>query len=507
MEKISLYVLIIWFTCLLPGGCIDDETSGFKTDGSPITITVEDSVFYLDFGIPLIIDPNVSQVIPDLPLKYEWRCIATDGNSGSDSLRFIGTEKVLNYNFPRAGIFQVRLRIENQYGSSFKYFTANIQAPFEQGIVILSNDEQDNSRLSFLRLKEEGELLEAQASDFNTNAFLQANPDVSLRGARDVIFTRKGELGGGVRYYVLAISSESEQKIYLINGRYFLIENLLDVKSYLPNAYPTILCGNGDDSNNEIMFGINDGNGNSGNYGFASIRNFFIREGNVPGAYDKIVLGQRKVYDRGYTSYMGIFIDNTHEITYVIREGTSRYSSGERFVGKQVVNTVFVNQEGAIVFVATAKNDPQQISIHRTGVQASWESDQIKFDADPYEYADTVEPSLTTDSKMVANVKYDYVFYSQGNKLYRWVYMALEPKLPSEPELVLDDPDDEITCMEMSSDQEHLWMCVYNKNATTALKGKLLVVNPVTMQIEKTIEGISDRALKVMWKPITFHGD
>ena len=324
MEKIGLCTLIIWFAWLLPSSCIDDKTSGFKTDGSPITIAVEDSVFYLDFGTTLVIDPDISQKMSNLPLKYEWRCIATDGDSGSDSLRFISTEEVLNYNFPRAGVFQVRLRVENQYGSSFQYFTANVRALFEQGIVILSNDEQDNSRLSFLRLKEENEVLEAKPSDFNTNAFRQANPDVVLRGARDMIFTRKGELGGGVRYYVLAISSESVQKIYLMNGRYFLIENLLDVSLYLPDAYPTILCGNGDDSNNEIMFGINDKNGNPGNYGFASIRSFFIYEGNIPGMYDKIVLGQRKVFDRGYTSYIGCFIDNAHETVYIIREGYTR---------------------------------------------------------------------------------------------------------------------------------------------------------------------------------------
>lgn len=508
MEKIGLCTLIIWFAWLLPSSCIDDKTSGFKTDGSPITIAVEDSVFYLDFGTTLVIDPDISQKMSNLPLKYEWRCIATDGDSGSDSLRFISTEEVLNYNFPRAGVFQVRLRVENQYGSSFQYFTANVRAPFEQGIVILSNDEQDNSRLSFLRLKEENEVLEAKPSDFNTNAFRQANPDVVLRGARDMIFTRKGELGGGVRYYVLAISSESVQKIYLMNGRYFLIENLLDVSLYLPDAYPTILCGNGDDSNNEIMFGINDKNGNPGNYGFASIRSFFIYEGNIPGMYDKIVLGQRKVFDRGYTSYIGCFIDNSHETVYIIREGYTRYSCGDRFVGKQIMNTVFIDYDGSMMFVATEKDDLRQVSIHRTGVQASWENDKVKFETDPYTYSvDEGDFSLTADSKMVANLKYNYVFYNRGNELYRWVHLAQDPKLPSEPDLILEDPDDEITCMEMSTDQEHLWVCVYNKNARTTLKGKLLIVNPVTMQIEKTIEGISDRALKVMWKPITFHGD
>ena len=45
--------------------------------------------------------------------------------------------------------------------------------------------------------------------------------------------------------------------------------------------------------------------------------------------------------------------------------------------------------------------------------------------------------------------------------------------------------------MEMSPNREHLWVCVYNKNADTELKGKLLVVNPATMTVEKVFPGIS----------------
>ena len=116
-----------------------------------------------------------------------------DGGEGSDSLRFISGEKVFEHEFSRAGVFKIRLRVENQYGSSFKYFTANIRAPFERGLLILSNDEEDNGRLSFVRLKEENELLDKENTDFNSNAFGQANPEIILRGARDVIFVRTGK--------------------------------------------------------------------------------------------------------------------------------------------------------------------------------------------------------------------------------------------------------------------------------------------------------------------------
>ena len=136
--------LILW---TLFYACIDDKTSGFKTDGSPITITVQDTVFDVELGSAVMISPDVSQVETDLPLTYEWRAIAVDGGTGADSLRFISTEKELNYKFDRSGIFEIRLRVENKYGSEFQSFIVNVLAPFEVGILVLSNDDQDNGRL------------------------------------------------------------------------------------------------------------------------------------------------------------------------------------------------------------------------------------------------------------------------------------------------------------------------------------------------------------------------
>mgnify|MGYP000022912476 FL=1 len=495
MKKIILYTSIVLMAWFMPSACIDDKTTTAFRAGSPIEISVQDTIVYQDFGLPVIIEPEITQALPDLPLKYEWRCIATDGSEGSDSLRFISTEKVLNYKFPRAGVFRLRLRVENQFGSSFLYFRVNIQAPFEQGLLLLSNDEQDNSRLSFLRLKEEDELLEKENTDFNLNAFGQANSDVILHGARDVIFTRTGKYSNN---YVLAISSEPEQKIYFLNGRYFLIENIADVKMLLPEAYPTLLCGNGDGINKRIMFGTNDKAGHPGDYGFINLESILVFPGDPSGMYDKIFSGE--VQESTGRPYIGCFIDNTNSNIICYQRGWYLFTCGERFVGKQVINGVFVDRD---MFLITAEKDnPRKISIYRSNYSVwNWDDEEVEFDTEPYVY--TTDINLAADCRMVSNEKYQYVYYYQENKIYRWVYMASEPKLPTEPELTLD-ADDEITCMEMSPNREHLWVCVYNKNADTELKGKLLVVNPATMAVEKVFPGISDRAIKVMWKPIQF---
>ena len=54
--------------------------------------------------------------------------------------------------------------------------------------------------------------------------------------------------------------------------------------------------------------------------------------------------------------------------------------------------------------------------------------------------------------------------------------------------------------MAISQSYIYLYVCVYNPQAKTELKGKLLIMNVKTLKIVKEFPGISDRAVKVMWK-------
>ncbi len=498
MKRIVYYLWIILTCCLLATGCIDDKTTGFQTDGSPILITSEDTVFYEDFGIPLVIDPGISQLIPELPLSYEWKVIAEEGE-GADSLRLIGTEKVLNYKFPRSGVFKVRLRVENQYGSSFKYFTANIRAPFEQGILILSNDQQDNGRISFLRLKDENEMLDKTEADFNTDAFTQANPEYKLRGIRDLIVTKTGN-SSYANHYVLAVSSEPDQKIYFMNPQYFLLENIADVSMFWPDAYPTMLCGNGGTAVHEILFATRDRAGLAGDYGILRLENILAYPAQTSGKYEKVIMGENSPEGWNVTEYVGCFIDTIHSQVHGVYNRSGFYSTGDRFSGQRVINALFYGTQGKLLIVSADKNDSRKISVHKGSRGDYWNDGNVLFESDPYTYTAGEDITLTFNSPIVGNEKYQCVYYGAGNKLYRWIFMSQEPELPAQPDLLLD-PDDQITCLGLSPDQEHLLVCVYNPSAHTELKGRLLIYNADQLTLEKTYNGISDRAEKVMWKP------
>lgn len=505
MKKIILYILVGWMGCLLPAACIDDETTGFRTDGSPITITVKDTVLYQDFGIPLVIEPDITQTQPELPLKYEWRAIAMDKGDGSDSLVYIGSEKTLNYRFPRSGVFRIRLRVENQYGSSFSYFMANIRAPFEQGLLVLSNNEQDAGRISFVRLKEENELFDKTEQDFNLDAFGQANSGIALQGARDLILTQVGNPGDHT-YYAIALSSETDRKIYFLNIQYFLVENVVEVATWWPGVKPTYLFGNTRRSmQSQILFATKDEAGNPGDYGVVDLRSFLAyRGGNVAAdsRYDKVLLGRYDWEGWDESDFVACLIDNTHARVNAVTTGGSVYAAGDHFAGERIVNASFMGFNGALAFVTTRADRPGTIRIHKSTSRNMWDDGGgLTWETDPYEYTLDGELNLPEDCQMCCNEKYQHIYYYAGNRIYRWVYKAQEPKLPTEPDLILPDAGDEITYIGLSEDEQHLYVCVYNPAAKTELKGKLLVVNADRMTIEKTFSGIADRPVKVLWKP------
>ena len=496
MKERMRYVIIGLMAWLLLYGCIKDESSGFRTEGSPITITTDDTVYYQDFGTSVLIDPEVTQSQPDLPLVYEWKFIATDGGASSDSLRLIGTDKVLDYKFPRSGIFRVRLRVENQYGSSFKFFQVHVQAPFEQGILVLSNDQSDVGRLSFLRLKEEDEVLSKKESDFNLNAFKQSNPGVTLHGLRDAIISYISQVSQSETGSGLVVSSETDQVLYCLNAQNFLIENQVDVRAYCPEMYPTTLFGSDYAGISEVLFASNDVDGNPDDIGVFEVEGFIARP--RPAAYnkfDKAILGIMVIEGWSILNYVACLVDNTHSEVHSMENGSvGKWNAGDRFTGEYIVNVSFLGTSGCLVFITQDKNDPSKIRIHKTI------DDQLEFESGIYEYTLAKEMTLTHECQMCSNDKYKHIYYYKDNKLYRWVYMANEPKLPEKPDFEFADENDEITCIACSPNEEHIYVCVYNPNATTELKGRLLILNADTLEVEKEYKGISDKALKVMWK-------
>lgn len=509
--------IIILLSCALFHACIDDESSGFKTDGSPITITTRDTIYDVELGDPVVITPEISQTESHLDLKYEWRSIAMGENQeGKDSLKFIGTDKTLSYNFAEPGTFRVRLRVENKYGSAFKYFVINVLSPYEEGILILSNDVNDNGRLSFIRAKNEADVLSKSNVDFYLDAFARVNPDVKLRGLRDADISKMNK-----GFYQLILSSETDGRFYFINTQNFLVENMIAVSQDLPGVRPTQICVQSESKYNisPSLFITRDDAGQPSDFVFMDILDRYVfpdvEKFPEKGTYDKLVTGYGK---KSYNSAIGRFaccIDRANGNLHIIQDNDYYYDASEYLKGQELLGASFYDvmvHGPRLIFATVDKINPKLIRVYRSKNSEYWEDEDAndKFILENvYEYtlSEGVKPTLSFDSDIVYSDKYDCLFFNQGNKIYRWApYSTTEPKLPTTEVLPKDtDRDkltdgDEITCMKLSPSEDYLYVCVYNSNAKTELKGKLLIVNTDNLKIERVFEGVSDRAVQVMWK-------
>ncbi|MFR1239855.1 MAG: hypothetical protein ACLSDJ_01410 [Butyricimonas faecihominis] len=162
---------------------------------------------------------------------------------------------------------------------------------FDQGILVLSNDENDNGRLSFLRAKSETEILDKKETDFNLNAFY-LNSDIQLRGVRDaMLIGNKGADDKAVSQ--LIISSETNGMLYFTETKSFLVEYMVNVTASFPDLGPTTICSSGDNFfiSELVFFGCRNKNGNPANLYALNTRGQFCYP-------DEISFEQKAVYDK-----------------------------------------------------------------------------------------------------------------------------------------------------------------------------------------------------------------
>ena len=109
--------------------CVSDNTS---LGGKPISLIEISSIsetYNTEKGDILTITPTVTQSINGKELSYAWEINQT----------IYSNDKNLTYTCDDLGTFNARLIVTNEDGSEFFPFTINVNSPYEEGILIISN--------------------------------------------------------------------------------------------------------------------------------------------------------------------------------------------------------------------------------------------------------------------------------------------------------------------------------------------------------------------------------
>lgn len=467
MKNLFPYIFII---LICPGlySCFKDDSKIGDIQLSTITITSKYDTLNVNFGEEVLIDfIEVRQEGKQLPLAYEWsygKLLTSQGIPApypiKDSLHIISDRPELKYKFRELGTFCLRLKIDNTESIRFKYFILNVNSGMDEGIAILSRNQNENSRLSFLPTLSKQEMDEGKIPVFNTDVFGFINPDFKLEKAEDM-FQHKNRL---------LILSSHKGCIYNMDSRTFQLSTATWFSKTYPSFSPLKFAGN---SAQNYIYILSE---NKRAYVYECIE-------------DELLLTQ---YFKDITvedclvASKPIFIDYTSsELFNPKTNGVNR--SKNLFEKYDILNLAAI--ENQIYVICTYKNEPLRIYI--ASINTTLNRVQKLND-----YNIATPPVIKYRSISASSKKYNYVFFASDNKLFRW---SPNKKLPEEP-LVEFSADYEITAMETDDNNDVIYIGLYDKTPSDKLKGSLYIYKTDDGSFVKKYEAIADKPIRILYK-------
>lgn len=498
--------------------CIHDDTTGFVNEISDITITKvsgegvneKGDKLYAQFLEPVHVEVEVEQTLEGYELSYEWKTgyikEYRDGKPVMDSLYFISDRPDLGHAFNRVGEFWLRLRVSNEFGSTFYYMTVEIKAGMERGMLVLSSDEAGKGRLSFCSVVEEAnELLEAKQEDFDVDVWTRTNPDYELVDAQDMSLMNYGDRRGGTNYkYSIFVISKSQQCLYELDKGTLLVLRKIDLRHAMSfDIRPVALVPLKENyaimsEDGQVVFSQLGSNGLINEAWGTEMKGVKLCQANVWHWMDDCV-----------TSFP-FMADNENEKMVCYTSMGNSCNSGTDFQGRRIINFVltgsYINRKNNLLVVSQPKDKTDQVRVtnywtytHTLGngmdnffgkdeSAGYWEQD--------YDLSSPL--TLTLESDMLYNGEYNVIFYNNGNTIYRWRYTG---GFSDAGNSQVSIPAGEITCMAQSPDNEYLYVGAYDAGAA-GLKGNVYIYKTENLELVKSFIGVADKPLKLFYKDV-----
>ncbi|MDE6452429.1 MAG: hypothetical protein K2L23_09160, partial [Odoribacter sp.] len=428
-----------------------------------------------------------------------------DGKPVMDSLYFISDRPVLEHAFNRVGEFWLRLRVSNEFGSTFYYMTVEIRAGMERGMLVLSSDEAGKGRLSFCSVVEEAnELLEAKQEDFDVDVWTRTNPDYELLDAQDMCMMNfEDKYWNGARcIYSIFVISKSQQCLYELDKGTLLVLRKIDLRPTMSfDIRPVALVPLKQDlaimsEDGQVVFSQLGSNGLINEGWGTEMKGVKLYQANVMNNFDKIIV-----------SYP-LMADNEHEkmVCYTNMGMGSTIDSESDFQGFRIVNFTmigsYVNLNTRLLVVSQPKADAGKVRVtnYNTVTADNGRAQFFKKDKDyrMQDYDLSSPLALRSESDMLYNGGYNVIFYNNGNTIYRWRYTG---GFSDAGNSQVSIPAGEITCMAQSPDHEYLYVGAYDAGAA-GLKGNVYIYKTENLELVKSFIGVADKPLKLFYKDV-----
>lgn len=477
--------------------CFDDETTNGTGNISEITIDegAIKEVYDIDRNQTLTVSPVVKQTYQDKPLAFTWEIGG----------KVFSTERDLVYVGDKLGVYQCRLIVENEDGKAFYPFKINVNSPYEEGMTVLSYDEQGKSMLSFmLKQREEG-----MEDHFETgDCFAVNNPDEEFAPNVSDMVQCDGSL-------IISCQGDGNMPgtIYYLNEKTFVVENKLEAPEYpdfkpvslgipangaVGAAYP-ILCENG----KVYEFSTTEG-------ALAPASKLQAEYANPCGVYsggsaakytllfwDKGVNGLCMLYN-GYGPY---YCSNKYHLQREECTGPDNYFDGREFVTMFLPRVPEGSEETPTAVVVTKKGAMYQKVVLNVNLWI-WSEELGNTQLDDNGGMKTAaigNVNLTAESPFVASRLYYALFYGVGNKVYRWNYTTSQMLNQAGVHAEVGTANAVVTGMELDASQKELFVAFYEPNEP-GLNGHVWVYNTDTGELLRKYDNVCYRPVKIMYK-------
>ena len=176
---------------------------------APVTVSGVDEVIYAKATETLRLDGIRIESANDREVACEWAYGKPEGDfpGMADSI-YLSDSPTLDYTFNSAGSYVLRLKVDNGESVGFHYYELRVQAGFDEGYLILCNDEEGKGSMAFVKKRSPQEEAEG-AQEVWEDLLATINPSYAFRDLRDVyVFSSSSESG------VLITSGDEEGSIY-----------------------------------------------------------------------------------------------------------------------------------------------------------------------------------------------------------------------------------------------------------------------------------------------------
>lgn len=498
---------IFLFSCfaLSFGSCIDDNSTLDTDEISEINIAGDldnMKVYNFDLGKDCHIAPdiNVSNGTDD-NLKYQWS-IGTYINGVKGELKVVSDKKELVYSFKEGGTYYAHLAVSNGMTGKIMEYQININRTFERGYVLVSNKENGEGNLSFVKVMTPEEIESGVKQVVIENSIEKMNDGVNTKNIKNAILAKTIEMNPKTRVII-----SMEDKSYFLDPNTFSIISDIKYSDLYPDFKATTFMP---DSYSPYAY-----DSKTGKYVHLNVQYMFPYESSVykGNSFDDI-------YCCSYMSWMGIdtktvFVNyEKSEVAeydpYAVYYGTPSFpTSGDVFFGKNIItaftgaNISDLTYSVPIYVLTQSKDDKNSYSLYMKNTYA------ITQDKDSYDVmqftANTESAILDRGARFVSSATFNRNYYSVDNKIY---VLLLENgfTLPNKNQASISFPSNEIiTYIDVNLDTEELYVATYDNNSK---RGSFYIYNTADVRADKkdvnpkaVYKYCADRITKILYKP------